>query len=149
MSRSSDWDPLRVLTAVRDRMNRLFEAALTRSELEAEGGIGPWVPLADVRDEDDEYRVFVELPGLEQDHIRVRIDGDDLVVEGERPAERDRPGVRFHRVERSSGKFGRRFRLPGAVDRDSVTAHYRLGVLEIALAKRPKPGPARISVSID
>jgi len=42
-------------------------------------------------------------------------------------------GEQYHRVERSYGKFCRRFRLPSAVDRSSVDASYRDGVLRVVL----------------
>ena len=148
MSRPSEWDPLQELSAVQKRMNRLFETALARTEIEADGGIGPWVPVADVRETEDAFVVSVELPGLDPDRIRVRVDGEDLVIEGERPMERERPGVRFHRVERAYGRFARRFRLPGTARRDSVEAHHRDGVLRVVLAKRASEGPDSFTVSI-
>lgn len=148
MTRPSEWDPLQELSAVQKRMNRLFETALARTEIEADGGIGPWVPVADVRETADQFLVSVELPGLEPDRIRVRVDGEDLVIEGERPMERERPGVRFHRVERSYGRFARRFRLPGTARRDSVQAHHRDGVLRVILAKRAAEGPDSFTVAV-
>ena len=92
--------------------------------------------------------VAVELPGLDPGRIRVRVDGEDLVIEGERPMERERPGVRFHRVERSYGRFARRFRLPGNARRESVEAHHRDGVLRVVLTKRASEGPESFTVSI-
>ena len=148
MSRPSDWDPLEELSAVQKRMNSLFETALARTEIEADGGIGPWVPVADVRETEDAFEVSVELPGLDPERIRVRVDGDDLVIEGERPMERERPGVRFHRVERSYGRFARRFRLPGTARRESVEAQQRDGVLRVVLSKRAPEGPESFPVSI-
>jgi len=146
MSRSTDWDPLRELSGVQKRMNRLFEAALARTELGAEGGIGPWTPVADVVDEGDTLRIRLDIAGVEADRIKVRFEDDELVVEGDRPMERERPGDRYHRVERSYGKFARRFRLPGTVDRASVQATHRDGVLEISLWKRDVAGPSDVRV---
>ena len=148
MSRSTTWDPLRELSVVQDRMNRLFEAALTRTEIEADGGIGPWVPVADVHESSEQLRVSLEIPGLRRDEFRLRVDGDDLVVEGERPMEREGAGDRFHRVERAYGPFARRFRLPRAVDRSSAEACYRNGVLDVTFTKRESDRADKIAVPV-
>ncbi len=136
------------MQSIQKRMNQLFENALARTDFDAAGGVGAWTPVTDVYETDDTFVVLVELPGLGQDAIDVRVDGDDLVVEGERRMEREQPGEHFHRVERSYGRFSRRFRLPSAVDRESVDAVYRLGVLTVRLAKtaRREPRPIRVSV---
>jgi HSP20 family protein len=129
-------------------MNRLFEAALTRTEIEADGGIGPWTPVADVHESPVRLRLTLEIPGLDREQIRLRVEGDELLVEGERPMEREGLGDRFHRVERAYGPFARRFRLPPAVDRASVDARYRNGVLEVTFTKQASDREENIPVSI-
>ena len=74
-------------------------------------GIGSWLPEADVYETSSALVLNLELPGLRQEAIDVRVDRDELVVEGERHMERDQGAEQFHRVERSYGKFSRRFRL--------------------------------------
>ena len=61
---------------------------------------------------------------------------------------REDTGEQFHRVERSYGKFARRFRLPSHVDRDSVEATYRDGVVTVALSKRDGAAKKPIRVTI-
>jgi HSP20 family protein len=143
-----DPDPLQELAGVQHRMNRLFESALARTDFEAEGGFGAWPPVSDVVETGDALFFWLELPGLDQRHLDVRIEGDELLVVGELPPDGEQRGEQYHRVERSSGRFSRRFPLPQDVDRGSIDAKYRGGVLRIAVAKRSleRAGPIRVPV---
>ena len=144
----SDWDALKELKTVQARMNNLFESALARTNFDPEGGVGAWSPVADVVETDERIVTSLEIPGVEHSEISVRVVGDDLVVEGERRMTREPDGEQFHRVERSYGAFARRFALPSTVDRESVEATYRQGVLRVSLMKRSgkHPGPIQVSV---
>jgi HSP20 family protein len=90
----------------------------------------------------------LELPGLAQSDIDVRLEDDELVVRGERQMDRGAPGEQFHRVERSYGKFVRRFRLRSRIDPASVAASYHDGVLVVTLAKKDDGGKSPIRVVI-
>ena len=144
----SEWDPLKDLAAIQTRMNKLFESALARTHVDSEGGVGAWTPVADVYETSDRLVFSVELPGLVQDEIDLRVEATELVVQGERKMEREHPGEQFHRVERSYGKFIRRFPLGSEVDRQGAEAVYREGVLRISLPKKPDRGTSAIRVSI-
>ena len=144
----TEWDPLKDLVGIQERMNKLFESALARTNFDAEGGIGAWTPVADVYEEPGRVVFCLELPGLSQPDIDVRIENDELCVEGERRMDRGGAGEQFHRVERSYGRFSRRFRLPSHVDRTSVAAGYENGVLTVTLGKKDDAhkGPIRVAV---
>jgi HSP20 family protein len=143
-----DPDPLEELAGVQHRMNRLFESALARTDFEAEGGFGAWSPVSDVAETAEALHFWLELPGLDQRDLDVRIDGDELLVAGQLPPDRGESGEQYHRVERSSGRFVRRFPLPPDVDRESIDAQFRGGVLRIRVAKRSqeRAGPIRVPV---
>lgn len=144
----NEWDPLKELVGIQERMNKLFESALARTNFDADGGVGAWTPVADVYETGGRIVFCLELPGLEQADIDLRLENDDLIVQGERRMERGSPGEQFHRVERSYGKFLRRFRLPSHVDPSSVHAAYRNGVLTITLDKRDDAEKKPIRVAI-
>jgi HSP20 family protein len=144
----TEWDPLKDLVGIQERMNKLFESALARTNFDAEGGVGAWTPVADVYENDESVVFCLELPGLSQSDIDVRLEDDELVVRGERQMDRGGPGEQFHRVERSYGKFVRRFRLRSHIDRASVVGSYRDGVLVITLAKNDDAGKKPIRVAI-
>ena len=144
----TEWDPLKDLIGIQERMNKLFESALVRTNFDAEGGVGAWTPLADVYETPTHVVFSLELPGLSLADIDLKVEDDDLLVHGERKMQREEEGEQFHRVERSYGKFARRFRLPSHVDRDSVEATYRDGVVTVALSKRDGAAKKPIRVTI-
>jgi HSP20 family protein len=141
------WDPLKELAGVQQRMNKLFESALARTNFDTEGGVGAWTPVSDVFETPEGMILHIELPGLEQADIDVRVERDELIVQGDRRMDRDVAGE-FHRVERSYGKFLRRFPLPSAVDRESVEALFRDGVLTVTLTKSERGRSAAIKVAV-
>jgi HSP20 family protein len=145
---STPWDPLKDLAGIQERMNKLFESALARTNFDAEGEVGAWTPVADVYETADRVVFCVELPGLAQQDIDIRLEDDEMVIQGERAMGRGGGGDQFHRVERSHGKFARRFRIPSHVDRNSVVAVYEHGVLTIALTKTEDAGRRPIRVAI-
>ena len=148
MKKSADWNPLSELQGVQKRMNQLFESALARSDFEDQEGIGLWSPVCDAYEAGDELVICLELPGLQREQIDVRLDGDELVVEGSREMGREHEGEQFHRVERSYGRFSRRLRLPSTVDRSSVSAIFRNGVLRVVLPTRGGEARGPISVAV-
>ena len=149
MAKPDESDPLGELRRVQKRLNEMFEGALARSDFEAGPGLDSWTPVSDAYQTADALILLLELPGLRLDQIQVRLDGDDLVVEGERRMDREQPGERYHRVERSFGRFSRRFPLPSTVERGNVQATYRNGLLRVELPTggRPRPESIRVDVS--
>ena len=128
------WDPLGDILSLQETMNRLLEEALAPerpSQLPASG----WTPVADVYETGDSFVVLMELPGIDEDDVEVAVDGDRLVVKGERRPRLPARPDRFHRMERSHGPFARSFALTQAVDPDDVSAQFRDGLLRIELGK--------------
>ena len=126
-------DPLQDLLTLQERMNRLFEESLkTRLEVEA-GGQG-WQPLADVYETSGSFVVLLELPGVEQEDVEIHVDGDAVVVRGQRKLGAARP-ERYHRMERSYGSFSRSFSLAVEVDPEAVSAQFKDGLLRLELPK--------------
>ena len=142
------WDPLKELSSVQQRMNRLLESAQGMADFGANEEPDSWTPVCDMYQTADALVVWLELPGLEQEQIDVRVEGDELVVSGEREIEREQPGERFHRVERPYGKFIRRFNLPSSVDREAIEATFRDGQLRVTLPNRGDSHPRPLRVSI-
>ena len=126
-------DPLQDLLSLQERMNRLFEESLkTRLDLDA-GGQG-WQPLADVYEMPGSFVVLIELPGVEQEDVEIHVDGDVVVVRGQRKLGAARP-ERYHRMERSYGSFSRSFSLAALVDAEAVSAQFKDGLLRLELPK--------------
>ena len=101
-----------------------------------------YLPVANVAETDEDWVVTMELPGMHEKDVEVRLNGRQLVVTGERKQEKESKDKQWLRVESSYGMFERRFELPGDVraDADSVGAKFHKGVLEVHVAKlEPKP----------
>jgi HSP20 family protein len=148
MTAKTKWDPLKELMTVQKRMNQLFESALARTDFGTQDEFDTWTPVADAYETRDAVVLCLELPGLEQDGIDLRLEGDELVVSGERKMDRGAEGEHFHRIERSYGKFSRRFRVPSTVAREAVRASYRDGVLRVTLpnGEPRRDDPVRVTI---
>jgi len=142
-------DPFRDLSAIQERMNRIFEDALARSRGREEGlGTGMWTPAVDIFENNDFVVVKAELPGVERNHIFVEVKDGILSLRGERKFEKEVKEESYHRIERSYGRFQRSFSLPVSVDQDRVTARFEDGVLEVKLPKKEKAKPKQIQVDV-
>eukprot|EP00053_Salpingoeca_punica_P010986 m.98292 g.98292 ORF g.98292 m.98292 type:complete len:234 (-) comp15556_c3_seq5:208-909(-) len=104
----------------------------------------------DIVETDKELIFQADAPGLTKDDVKVQIiDGDVLTISGERKQEKEETSDKFHRIERSYGKFSRSFRLPDTVDKSKVAAKVENGTLRVTLPKIPAPqSPKNIDVEI-
>jgi len=140
------FDPVRDLFTLQDRMNRLFEEAATRTgDGEAEIERADWLPAADVYEDEKEYTLALDLPGIDRAALDVSLDEGRLTIRGDRPR-REKAGTR--RTERPHGRFVRTFSLPDAVDRRGITADYKDGVLLLHLPKRQERQEKRVKIDI-
>ena len=127
-------------------MNRLFETSLVRGRLAdpALASGAAWTPLADVYETAEGFVVQLEVPGIAEEDIEIHVDGDSMVVRGQRqPASRTRPDS-FHRMERSYGAFSRSFQFPEDVDPDRVAARFKDGLLRVDVPKLHARGGWRL-----
>ena len=139
------WDPFREFSTLQDRMNRLFresqgpEEALTTSS---------FAPPVDVYEDEHNVSLKIEVPGIDEKDIDVRIENNVLNVHGERKFEKEEKEENFRRVERQYGSFTRTFTLPTTVDAEKVSANYDKGILKIALPKKAEAKPKQIKVNV-
>ncbi|KAG9439151.1 hypothetical protein H6P81_019316 [Aristolochia fimbriata] len=100
--------------------------------------------------ETPEAHVFkADLPGLKKEEVKVEVeDGKVLQISGERNREAEEKNDKWHRVERSSGKFMRRFRLPENAKVDQVKAAMENGVLTVTVPKEETPKPEAKAIEI-
>jgi len=140
------WDPFREFSTLQDRMNRLFrdsygdrEEALTTST---------FAPPVDVYEDEHNVTLKIEVPGIDEKDIDLRVENNTLTVHGERKFEKEEKEENFRRVERQYGSFTRSSTLPNTVDTDSIQANYDKGILRIQLAKKAEAKPKQIKVNV-
>jgi HSP20 family protein len=134
---------------LQDRMNRLFEdATQKRARDESEHGDdlhrADWSPLADVYENEADYTIALDLPGIERKALEINIEDDRLLIRGTRQLE----SVKGMRSERPRGTFLRTFGVPRSVDQSRISADYKDGVLEIRLPKQTEPKGQRIEIKV-
>ena len=101
-----------------------------------------FLPVANIAETEKDWVFTMELPGMNENEVEVRVLGNQLVVTGERKMEKETKEKQYHRVESSYGMFERRFDLPAEVrtDAEGVKATFHKGMLEVRLGKlEPKP----------
>ncbi|MGA9576459.1 MAG: Hsp20/alpha crystallin family protein [Terrimicrobiaceae bacterium] len=99
--------------------------------------LAEWSPTVDIGENDKEFIVKAELPDVKKEDIKVNVENGVLSITGERKAEKEEKGVKFHRLERAYGRFERSFTLPDEADSDKISSEYKEGVLTIHLPKNP------------
>lgn len=144
----SQWNPLHDLVSLQDRMNRLFEDASQRrandADYSSELQRADWQPPADVYEDEAEYTVAIDLPGIDRTTLEISVDENRLTVKGARPVQENIQ----HRRECPRGNFLRSFSVPAAVDQKDIRADYKDGVLLVHLPKRPERQPQRVKINI-
>jgi HSP20 family protein len=140
------WDPFREAVALQNRMNSLFGGLNT--ETESPLTTASFVPAVDVYEDDKKVVLKLEVPGIEEKDLDVRVENHTLTVKGERKFEKEEKEENFHRIERRYGSFYRAFTLPSTVDTENVDAKYEAGVLKLELKKKPEAQPKQIKVNV-
>jgi HSP20 family protein len=140
------WEPFREFTTLQDRMNRLFRDSFGEGQ-EALTSTS-FAPAVDVYEDEHNVTLKIEVPGIDEKDIDVRIENNTLTVHGERKYEKDEKEENYRRIERQYGSFTRSFTLPTTVDPEKVSANYEKGVLKITLAKKAEAKPKQIKVNI-
>lgn len=104
------------------------------------------MPTTDVYTEDDKQLVVeAHLPKFEQKDIEVHVDGDTLVVRGEKHEE-EKDKTKKYVMRESSSSFYRRIRLPDLADKDAIVADMKDGVLKVVVPLRALPAPKKIAI---
>ena len=151
MTLLTGWESLREFSAMQDRMNRMNrliresyspevpEEALTTTTI---------APPVDIYEDEHNIILKMEVPGIDEKDLDVRIQNNTLTVHGERKIEKEEKEENFRRVERQYGSFTRSFTLPSSVDQGQVSARCDKGVLNISLAKKAEAKPTQIKVNV-
>ena len=145
------WEPFRGFSTMQSRinhMNRLFRESYSPEGPEEALTTTSFAPPVDIYEDEHNITLKIDVPGIDEKDIDVRIEGNTLTVHGERKIEKEEKEENFRRVERQYREFTRSFTLPSSVDAGQVNANYDNGVLKIAFAKKAEAKPKQIQVNV-
>jgi HSP20 family protein len=142
------WDPLRDLATMQNRLNRIVREPYSPESPEEALTTTNFAPPVDIYEDEHSIVLKMEVPGIDEKDIDVRIENNTLTVHGERKIEKEEKEENFRRVERQYGSFTRSFTLPSSVDTGQVSARYDKGILKISLAKKAEAKPKQIKVNV-
>jgi HSP20 family protein len=142
------WDPFREFVTLQDRMNRLFRDSYGPESGQEALTTSTFAPPVDIYEDEHNITLKIEVPGISEKDIDVRIENNVLTVHGERKFEKEEKEENFRRVERQYGSFTRSFTLPNTIDAEQVKANYDKGVLNITLSKKAEAKPKQIKVNV-
>ena len=107
-----------------------------------------WTPAVDIAEEENEFVVKMELPGVNKDDVKISLESNILTIKGEKKQEKEEKNKSHHRLERAYGSFQRSFTLPMTVKNDKIEAVFKDGVLSITLPKLEEAKPKQIEVKV-
>ena len=142
------WEPFREFATLQDRVNRLFRESHNDVGRDESLTTSTFSPAVDVYEDEHQVTLKIEVPGIDEKDIDVRVENNTLTVHGERKIEKEEKEENYRRVERQYGSFTRTFTLPTTVDTENVSANYDKGVLKIALPKKAEAKPKQIKVNV-
>ena len=135
------WDPVREMEEMMRGMQRAFATWPARTTDESMT-MAEWSPSVDIGENDKEFLVKAELPDVKKEDIKVNVEDGTLCISGERRAEKEEKDMKFHRIERTYGRFERTFSLTDQADSDKITSEYKEGILTVHVPKNPSAKPA-------
>ena len=144
------WDSFKDIKDLQDRLSSLFNTSSFRrgDGQEETMTVTEWAPLVDISEDDKEYCIRTELPGVKKEEVKVTVENGVLSISGERKYEKEEKNRKYHRIERAYGNFLRSFSLPDDADGSKVSAEFKDGVLNVHLAKDEKTKPKAIEVKV-
>ena len=152
MNSLTRWNPFREMEDTQRRMSSLFDwSPFRRTSLTTDSEditVAEWAPMVDIVEDPKGYLIKAELPEVQKGDVKVTVESGTLTISGERKAEKEEKGRRFHRVERYYGQFERSFTIPDDAEANDVKAEFKDGVLRVHLAKSEKARPKQIEVKV-
>jgi HSP20 family protein len=145
-----NWNPFREMESLQDEVNRLFNFSLGRWA--GEGASQPsdvtLVPAIDVSEHKNHVKISAELPGIDKKDLSVSMNGNTLIIKGEKKREHKSEEEGVTREERTYGSFYRAITMPPTIDTSKVEASYKDGVLSLTLPKKEEAKPKQIAIDV-
>ncbi len=141
--------PIQDLFSIHNDMNRLFDHWSRPARYRAEGENLDWMPVVDILEANGHVEIRAEMPGLSEQDVQVSVTDDVLTLKGEKTQKNEQDDQKYHRVERSYGRFQRSFTLPANLNPESIKAKFTNGVLTVSIPKAEEVQPKEIQISVE
>jgi len=139
----TQWNPFREMEDLMTRFYRLPVRA------QPAGTDAEWAPVVDITESDKEYLVKADLPGVKKEDVKLDVANGVLTLSGERSTQKEDKGEKYHRIERTYGRFSRSFSVPEDVRIEQIRADSKDGVISVHLPRiEVKPAQAK-SIAIE
>ncbi len=147
LQKKEETNPFTFMRRVSEELDRAFGL---RSDIpgQPEFYAKTWSPEIEVFERDNKFFVYVDLPGLNKEDVKIAVTHDELTIEGERTFEKEEKEKGFYRTERTYGRFFRRIEIPEHVKAEAAVATFKNGVLEIEMPAIPIPEVKKRTVEI-
>ncbi len=146
------WDPFQDITALQDRINRLFEDAFPQPRTGLPNGeTDPvsWRPVVDVYETGTILVITAELAGVHKEDVSVEVKDNVLTIKGNRVQQEGVDEEHYVRRERSFGSFSRSFNLRYHVDPGAIRARFKEGLLQVEISKPVQEKTKQITVNVE
>lgn len=142
------WNPANEIEEFQNRIRSLMNPDGAQSILGLMGAQADWTPAVDVSEDDHEFLITADLPDVSKENVKVTVEENILTIQGERKHESEETRKKFHRVERSIGRYARSFQVPRRVDCGRIEAEFDSGVLKVHLPKKEESAPSRQEIAV-
>ena len=149
------FNPTRDFFNLEREFNRMFNTFNDRFGLTKKNDQGDeyenavWMPLTDVAEDKDNYYLKADLPGIKKEDVKISYSKGSLSISGERSQEKESKDKKFHRIERSYGKYYRSFNLPEQIKEDKIKAEFKDGQLNVTIPKAEEVKPKEIDIKVN
>lgn len=141
--RDSLWD---FMSEVEKAFDQAWSNSDSTTRNQRDNELQTFAPAVDLHETKDNYLISVDLPGIDQNDIKVDVEDGRLTVSGERTRQESKEDGMFRRFEKSYGRFVRTFQLPQNIDESKIQARSENGVLEIMIPKTELAKPRSVQV---
>ena len=141
--------PIQDLFSIHNDINRFFDQWYRPARYRAEGGSLDWMPVVDILEAAEHVEIRAEMPGLSEQEVQVAVTDDVLTLKGEKTQESEDTDQKYHRVERSYGRFQRSFTLPANLNPEDIKAKFTHGVLTVSIPKVKEVKPKEVQISVE
>jgi HSP20 family protein len=149
------FNPVRDLLNVEREFNRMFKSMEDRfglfkkEEYDEEFDNAVWMPLTDIYEDTDNYKIKADLPGAKKEDVKISFSDGKLSISGERSQEQETKDAKCHRIERTFGKYYRSFTLPQEIKEDKIKAEFKDGQLTVTIPKAEEVKPKEIEIKVN